>query len=61
MIISSEFDINNKVDKDIPIMSFFGKIKNMLIEKIVDDEFYQPITEHEIYSVINTKRESKQA
>lgn len=41
-------------------MSFFGKIKNLIIDKIVDDEFYQPLSEHEIYSVINSKRENKQ-
>jgi hypothetical protein len=34
-------------------MSIFGRLKNIFVEKIVDDEFYQPITEHEVYAVLN--------
>lgn len=36
-------------------MNIFGRIKSILEERIFDDEFYQPITEHEIYAVLNKK------
>lgn len=37
-------------------MSFFGRIKDRFIEKFVEDEFYQPLTEQEIYAVLQNKR-----
>jgi Holliday junction resolvasome RuvABC endonuclease subunit len=36
-------------------MSLLGRLKNMLVEKLVEDEFYQPISEAEVYAVLNKK------
>lgn len=36
-------------------MSLLGRLKSMIVEKLVEDEFYQPISETEIYAVLNKK------
>ena len=34
-------------------MSFFSKIMNKVYESVVEDDFTQKLTEHEVLSVIN--------
>jgi hypothetical protein len=42
-------------------MSLLGRLKEMLVEKLVEDEFYQPISEAEVYAILNKKGKHSQA